>query len=135
MKCDVDLHKEVYANVVPLGGTAIFQGIVQHMTKERTVLATSTMRSRWLLHPIASTLYGPSRPTSSRTETSLLSALNVSVALKCFPSQDSLVTKTSGVHDTSFRNNMKRDVDIRKELYANVGWSSGTTMSRWFFDT
>ena len=34
MKCDVDIHKEVYANVVPSGLKAIFQGIV-----------------RWWLHP------------------------------------------------------------------------------------
>ena len=85
MKCDVDFHKEAYANVVPLGGTAIFQGIVEHMTKELTVLASSTMRSRWLLHPISSTRYEPSRPASSQTETSSLSELNVSVALECFP--------------------------------------------------
>ena len=34
----------------------------------------------------------------------------------------------SGIHDTSFSSNMKRDVYIRKELYANVVLSSGTTM-------
>ena len=41
-----------------------------------------------------------------------------------------LVTKTSGVHDTSFGSNMKRDVYIRKELCAYVVLSSGTTMVR-----
>ena len=49
MKCDVDIHKEVYANAVPSGGTAIFQGIVERMTNELTALAPSTLRSRWLL--------------------------------------------------------------------------------------
>ena len=59
-----------------------------------------------------------------------MSALNVSVALKCFPRQASLESKASGIHDTSFRSNMKRDVYIRMELYANVVLSSGTTMFR-----
>ena len=34
----------------------------------------------------------------------------------------------SGIHDTSFSSNMKINVYIRKELYANVVLSSGTTM-------
>ena len=39
MKCDVDSRKELYACVVSSGGTAIFEGIVEHMTKELTALA------------------------------------------------------------------------------------------------
>ena len=65
---------------------------------------------------------------SSQTEKSSLSALNVSIALKCFPIQVSLVKKASGVHDTSFWSNMKCDIYIRKELCANVVLSSATTM-------
>ena len=76
------------------------------------------------------TLTSARRPTSSQTETPSMSALNASVALKCFLSQASLVTKASGVHDTPFQSNMKRDVYIRRELHANVVWSSGTTMFR-----
>ena len=37
-------------------------------------------------------------------------------------------TQDSGVHDTSFHNIMKCDVDIRVNLYANVVLSIGTTM-------
>ena len=37
-------------------------------------------------------------------------------------------TQASGFHDTSFQSNMKCYVNIRKELYANVVLSSGTTM-------
>ena len=66
------------------------------------------------------------KPPSAQTETSSLLALNVSVALKCVPSQASLVTKASGVHDISFWSNMKCDVHIRKEFCANVVSSSGT---------
>ena len=29
MKCDVDIRKELYADVVLSGGTAMFQGIVE----------------------------------------------------------------------------------------------------------
>ena len=39
MKCDVDLRKDVYANVVSSGGTAMFQGTGEPMTKELTALA------------------------------------------------------------------------------------------------
>ena len=47
-KCDVDLRK-ICTHVVLSGGMTMFQGIVEHMTKELTALAPSTMRSRWLL--------------------------------------------------------------------------------------
>ena len=68
-----------------------------------------------------------STPTCSQTETSSLSAPNVSVAIVFF--QSSFIgIKPSGVHDTSFQSNMKCYVNIRKELYANVVLSSDTTM-------
>ena len=43
MKCDVHIRKELYAIVVLSGGTAIFQGIVEHTTKKLTALAPLTM--------------------------------------------------------------------------------------------
>ena len=49
MKCDVYIRKDLYDNVVPPGGTTIFQRMVERMMNELTALATSTMRSRWLL--------------------------------------------------------------------------------------
>ena len=48
-QCDVDICKNLYANVVLSGGTTIFQGIGERVTNELTALAPSTMRSRWLL--------------------------------------------------------------------------------------
>ena len=42
MKCDVDIRKELYATVVVSAGTALFQGIVEHMTKELTAWAPFT---------------------------------------------------------------------------------------------
>ena len=36
MKCDVDIHKKLYADVVLSGGTTILQGIGEHKTNELT---------------------------------------------------------------------------------------------------
>lgn len=43
MKCDVDIRRDLYANVVLSGGSSMFQGIAQRMTKELAALAPSTM--------------------------------------------------------------------------------------------
>ena len=43
--------------------------------------------------------------------------------------QPSFLGKESpGVHETTYNSIMKRDADIRKDLYANVVLSGGTTM-------
>merc|ERR1712023_378467 len=43
--------------------------------------------------------------------------------------QPSLIGKeASGIHDMTFQSIMKCDVDIRRDLYANVVLSGGTTM-------
>ena len=68
--------------------------------------------------------------TFKKRSSQIRRALNASDALKCFPSQATLVTEASGVHDTSFRSKMKRDAYICKELCAHVVLSSGTTMCR-----
>ena len=33
MKCDVDIRKELYANIVLSGGTTMFNGIAERVTK------------------------------------------------------------------------------------------------------
>merc|ERR1712174_123947 len=43
MKCDVDIRKDLYANVVLSGGTTMFPSIADRMNKEITNLAPSTM--------------------------------------------------------------------------------------------
>ena len=68
MKCDVDIRKDLYDNVVLSSGTTFCQGMVARMTNELTALAPSTMRSRWLLRFGGSIL-----STSSQTETPSLS--------------------------------------------------------------
>ena len=50
-KCDVDIRKDLYANVVLSGGTTMFQGIGERMTKELTALAPSTMKIKVVAPP------------------------------------------------------------------------------------
>jgi len=51
MKCDVDIRKDLYANVVLSGGTTMFTGIGERMTKELTALAPSTMKIKVVAPP------------------------------------------------------------------------------------
>ena len=46
MKCDVDIRKHLYANVVLSAGNTMFAGIGERMTKELTALAPSSMKSK-----------------------------------------------------------------------------------------
>ena len=51
MKCDVDIRKDLYANVVLHGGSTMYQGIADRMQKEITALAPSTMKIRIIAPP------------------------------------------------------------------------------------
>jgi len=51
MKCDVDIRKDLYANVVLSGGTTMFIGVGERMTKELTALAPSTMKIKVVAPP------------------------------------------------------------------------------------
>ena len=51
MKCDVDIRKDLYANVVLSGGTTMYPGIAERMTKELTALAPSTMKIKVVAPP------------------------------------------------------------------------------------
>jgi actin beta/gamma 1 len=51
MKCDVDVRKDLYANVVLSGGTTMFSGIGERMAKELTALAPSTMKIKVVAPP------------------------------------------------------------------------------------
>ena len=46
-KCDFDIRKNLYVNVVLSSGTTMFQEIGEHMTNELTTLATSTMKIKY----------------------------------------------------------------------------------------
>merc|ERR1711870_10820 len=51
MKCDVDIRKDLYSNVVLSGGTTMFTGIGERMTKELTALAPSTLKIKVVAPP------------------------------------------------------------------------------------
>jgi actin beta/gamma 1 len=51
MKCDVDIRRDLYANIVLSGGTTMFPGIAERMTKEITSLAPATMKIKVVAPP------------------------------------------------------------------------------------
>jgi len=51
MKCDVDLRRDLYSNIVLSGGTTMFPGIGERMTKELMALAPSTMKIKVVVPP------------------------------------------------------------------------------------
>jgi len=51
MKCDVDIREDLYRNVVLSGGSTMFTGIRERMTKELKALATPTMPIRVVAPP------------------------------------------------------------------------------------
>jgi len=51
MKCDVDIRRDLYSNIVLSGGTTMFGGIAERMTKELTALAPSTMKIKVVAPP------------------------------------------------------------------------------------
>merc|ERR1711918_78117 len=46
MACDVDIRKDLYANIVCSGGSTMFEGIAERLTKEITALGT--FQSMWI---------------------------------------------------------------------------------------
>ena len=51
MKCDVDIRKDLYSNIVLSGGTTMFPGIADRMQKEITALAPPTMKVKVIAPP------------------------------------------------------------------------------------
>jgi actin-related protein len=51
MKCDVDIRKDLYGNIVLSGGTTMFNGIDARMDKELTNLAPPTMKIKIVAPP------------------------------------------------------------------------------------
>ena len=51
MRCDVDIRKDLYSNIVLSGGTTMFPGIADRMSKEITALAPSSMKIKVVAPP------------------------------------------------------------------------------------
>jgi actin-related protein len=50
-KCDIDVRRDMYANTILSGGTTMFPGIGERMTKELTALAPATMKVKVVAPP------------------------------------------------------------------------------------
>ena len=51
MKCDVDIRKDPFGNTVLSGGSAMFPGIADRMSKEISALAPSSMKIKVVAPP------------------------------------------------------------------------------------
>nr|GFB38672.1 putative actin family [Tanacetum cinerariifolium] len=51
MKCDVDIRKDLYGNIVLSSGTTMFPGIADRWSKEITALALSSMKIKVVAPP------------------------------------------------------------------------------------
>jgi len=51
MSCDVDIRKDLFANIVVAGGSSCFSGIAERLQKELTALAPSTMKLKVIAPP------------------------------------------------------------------------------------
>jgi len=51
MKCDVDIRKDLYANIVMSGGSTMFEFIADRLTKEMVALAPPTMKIKVVAPP------------------------------------------------------------------------------------
>jgi len=51
MKCDVDIRKDLYNNIIIAGGTTMFKGFAERLTKEIVALAPSTVNIKLIPPP------------------------------------------------------------------------------------
>lgn len=51
MKCDIDVRKDLYSNIVLSGGTTMYEGLPERLSKEVVNLAPSTMKIKVVAPP------------------------------------------------------------------------------------
>ena len=51
MKCDVDVRKDLYSNIVLSGGSTMYTGIAERLNKEVVALAPSAMKIKVIAPP------------------------------------------------------------------------------------
>jgi actin len=51
MRCDVDIRRDLFQNIVLSGGTTMFQGLSDRLSKEISALAPSNVRVRIIAPP------------------------------------------------------------------------------------
>ncbi|MCD7449105.1 actin [Datura stramonium] len=81
MRCNVDIRKDLFANIVLSGGSTMFPGIAERMSKEITALAPSCTKIKVIAPPERkfSTWIGGSVPASLSTSLSTFQKVNFSL--------------------------------------------------------
>uniref|UniRef100_A0A7S2TA08 Actin n=1 Tax=Prorocentrum micans TaxID=2945 RepID=A0A7S2TA08_PROMC len=51
MKCDVDIRADLYKNIVMSGGSTMYEGLADRLTKEMVALAPQTMEIKVVAPP------------------------------------------------------------------------------------
>ena len=51
MKCDVDVRRDLYQNIVMSGGSTMYAGIAERLNKEVVALAPSSMKIKVIAPP------------------------------------------------------------------------------------
>jgi len=51
MKCDVDIRSDLYSNIVMSGGSTMYEGLAERLTKEMVSLAPTTMKIKVVAPP------------------------------------------------------------------------------------
>merc|ERR1711937_720313 len=87
-KCDIDVRKDMYGNTVLSGGSTMFAGIGDRMTKELTTLVPQLIKSRSSAHLSENTQSGSEAPFFRRfllsNRCGFLSRSTMSPALELF---------------------------------------------------
>jgi len=58
MKCDVDIRKDLYCNIVLSGGSTMFPGMAERVQRELQAMAPAAMKIKIIAPPEGNTLYG-----------------------------------------------------------------------------
>ncbi|KAH9607789.1 hypothetical protein KSS87_022438 [Heliosperma pusillum] len=152
MKCDVDLRKDLYGNIVVSGGTTMIPGPGDRVSKVLTDLAPVGMRIQIVIPPerTYSAWIGGSILGSLTTFQQELAAANTSpsveenykmpdgqvitIGAERFTCPEVLFEpsmigiEAAGIHEMTYNSIMKSDVDLRKCLFDNIVLCGGTTM-------
>ncbi|CAI0402809.1 unnamed protein product [Linum tenue] len=123
MKCDVDIRKDLYGNIVLSGGSTMFPGIADRMSKEITALAPSSMKIKVVAPPerkysvwIGGSILA-SLSTFQQVQSSYLLCMLESCECRCGLQRQST---TSLDHPLSTGSASKQNLVLPRELWRTV---------------